>query len=260
MATKMTVHNFKFDLEKVHIPLFLGKGGKNFFTKVVLGSIKAFKELEDETHQETIDMVKNGELVIKNLRIDIKRQEDVQEPFTYASWSDVKVLGKANVLLIEIIQKKIVECAEGVRKFLENKNKKSENDEKPQKKFRRNFNYRVNVDEDVEIGRFIGRGGETVKKFNKKIAETLGVEKVYVNIEEFDCDDLCMYRCIGDIIDSTEDLMFKVSFLGGEREDILKVEKMIVDFISENCGDDSDNDSDNDSVQSDNDDDGNDSD
>ena len=43
----MTVHNFKFDLEKDHIPLFLGKGGKNFFTKVVIGSIKAFKTLED---------------------------------------------------------------------------------------------------------------------------------------------------------------------------------------------------------------------
>ena len=74
----MTVHNFKFDLEKDHIPLFLGKGGKNFFTKVVLGSIKAFKELKDTTHQETIDMVKNGDLVIKNLRIDIKHQEDVE--------------------------------------------------------------------------------------------------------------------------------------------------------------------------------------
>ena len=246
MASKMTVHNFKFDLEKEHIPLFLGKGGKNFFTKVVLGSIKAFKELEDEMYQETIDMVKNGELVIKNLRIDIKRQEGVEEPYTYASWSDVKVLGKANVLLIEIIQKKIVECAEGVKKFLENKNKKSENDEKPQKKFRRNFNYRVNVDEDIEIGRFIGRGGENVKNFNKKIAETLGVEKVYVNIEEFDSDDLFQYRCIGDMFDSNEDLMFKVSFLGGEKEDILKVERMIVDFISENCGNDSDSDSDND--------------
>ena len=244
MASKITVHNFKFDLEKDNIPLFLGKGGKNFFTKVVISSIMTFKELEDETHQETIDLVKNGDLVIKNLRIDIKRQEDIEEPYTYASWSDVKVLGKANVLLQEIIQKKIVECAEGVKKFLENK--KSENDEKPQKKFRRNFNYRVNVDEDVEIGRFIGKGGETVKKFNKKIAETLGVEKVYVNIEEFDCDDLCMYRCIGDIIDSTEDLMFKVSFLGGEREDILKVEKMIIDFINEVCDNDSDNDSDND--------------
>ena len=248
MASKMNVHNFKFDLEKEHIPLFLGKGGKNFFTKVVLASIKEFKSLEDETHQETIDMVKNGDIVIKNLRIDIKRLEDTEEPFTYASWSDVKVLGKANVLLIEIIQRKIVECALGVKKFLENKNKKSE---KPQKKFRRNFNYRVNVDEDVEIGRFIGKGGETVKKFNKKMEETLGVEKVYVNIEEFDIDDLCMYRCIGDVIDSSEDLMFKVSFLGGEREDILKVERMIIDFISENCGD-SDNDSDDDSVQSDN--------
>ena len=240
----MTVHNFKFDLEKEHIPLFLGKGGKNFFTKVVIGSIKEFKSLEDETHQETINMVKNGELVIKNLRIDIKRQEDVEEPYTYATWSDVKVLGKANVLLIEIVQKKIIECVEGVKKFLENKNKKSENDEKPQKKFRRNFNYRVNVDEDVEIGRFIGKGGETVKKFNKKIAETLSVEKVYVNIEEFDYDDLCMYRCVGSIFDPTEDLMFKISFLGGEREDILKVEKMIIDFINEVCGDDSDNDDD----------------
>lgn len=254
----MTVHNFKFDLEKEHIPLFLGKGGKNFFTKVVIGSIKAFKSLEDTTHQETIDMVKNGDLVIKNLRIDIKTVEDTEEPFTYATWSDVKVLGKANVLLLEIIQKKIVECAEGVKKFLENKNKKSEKDEKPQKKFRRNFNYRVNVDEDVEIGRFIGKGGETIKKFNKKIAETLGVEKMYVNIEEFDCDDLFQYRCIGDIIDSNEDLMFKVSFLGGEREDILKVERMIIDFIGECCDNDSDNDDD--GNDSDNDDDGNESD
>ena len=76
-----------------------------------------------------------------------------------------------------------------------------------------------------------------------------------MNIEEFDIDDLCMYRCIGDIIDSTEDLMFKVSFLGGEKEDILKIERMIIDFISENCGNDSDSDND-----SDNDDDGNESD
>ena len=123
MASKMTVHNFKFDLEKNHIPLFLGKGGKNFFTKVVLGSIKAFKELEDETHQETIDMVKNGDLVIKNLRIDIKRQEDVEEPFTYASWSDVKVLGKANILLLEIIQKKLLNVRKVSKSFLKTKTK-----------------------------------------------------------------------------------------------------------------------------------------
>ena len=114
-------------------------------------------------------MVKNGDLVIKNLRIDIKRQEDVKEPYTYATWSDVKVLGKANVLLIEIIQKKIVECVEGVKKFLENKNKKSENDEKQQKKFRRNFNYRVNVDEDIEIGRFIGKVVKLLRNSTKKL-------------------------------------------------------------------------------------------
>ena len=81
---------------------------------------------------------------------------------------------------------------------------------------------------------------------------------MYVNIEEFDCDDLFQYRCIGDIIDSNEDLMFKVSFLGGEREDILKVERMIIDFIGECCDNDSDNDDD--GNDSDNDDDGNESD
>ena len=55
-----------------------------------------------------------------------------------------------------------------------------------------------------------------------------------------------MYRAIGFTYGSQDYFLFKISFLGGERSDILKVEKMLVNFVNENVDDDGDND-DNDS-------------
>ena len=258
MASEMTVHNFKFNLDKSHIPLLVGKGGKNLFIKVIKASIDEFKTLKEPTHQEKIDMVKNGDIMIKNLRIEIKHNDDVAEPFTYATWSDVKVLEQANVLLIHIIQKKITECAESVKKYVETKD--MHKSKKPEeRKYKQVFNFRMNLGEDVQIGQFIGNGGETINEFKKKIVKEIDVEKVYINIDDFD-NDTYMYRVIGDVISAEDDLMFKISFLGGKREDILKVEKMLISFVNENHDDDesdsdsdSDNDSDNDSDSDDDD-------
>ena len=83
-------------------------------------------------------------------------------------------------------------------------------------------------------------------EFKKKIAKEIDVEKVYINIDDFD-NDTYMYRVIGDVISAEDDLMFKISFLGGKKEDILKVEKMLIEFVNENCDKDSDSDSDSDS-------------
>jgi len=258
MSSEMTIHNFKFDLDKKLVPLLVGKGGKNLFIKVIKASIDEFKTLKEPTHQEKIDMVKNGDIMIKNLRIEIKHNDEVAKPFTYATWSDVKVLENANILLIHIIQKKITECAESVKKYVETKDiQKSKKPE--ERKYKQVFNFRMNFSEDVEIGQFIGNGGETINEFKKKIAKEMDVEKVYINIDEFD-NDTFMYRVIGDVISAEDDLMFKISYIGGNRDDILKVEKMLIDFVNENCEDDSDNDdnddndSDNDSDKDDNDD------
>ena len=100
--------------------------------------------------------------------------------------------------------------------------------------------------EDVQIGQFIGNGGGTINEFKKKIAKEMNVEKVYINIDDFD-NDTVMYRVIGNVISVEDDLMFKVSYIGGNRDDILKVEKMLIDFVNENCDNDSGSDSDNDS-------------
>ena len=249
MASEMTVHNFRFNLDKSRIPLLVGKGGKNLFIKVIKASIDEFKTLEEPTHQEKIDMVKNGDIIIKNLRIEIKHNDDVAEPFTYATWSDVKVLDQANILLIHIIKKKITECAESVKKYVETKD--IHKSKKPEaKKYKQVFNFRMNLGkdsgEDVQIGQFIGNGGETINEFKKKIAKEMDVEKVYINIDDFD-NDTFMYRVIGNVISVEDDLMFKISYIGGNRDDILKVEKMLIDFVNENCDNDSDNDSDSDS-------------
>lgn len=252
MSSEMTIHNFKFDLDKKLVPLLVGKGGKNLFIKVIKASIDEFKTLKEPSYQEKIDMVKNGDIMIKNLRIEIKHNDEVAKPFTYATWSDVKVLENANILLIHIIQKKITECAESVKKYVETKDiQKSKKPE--ERKYKQVFNFRMNFSEDVEIGQFIGNGGETINEFKKKIAKEMDVEKVYINIDEFD-NDTFMYRVIGDVISVEDDLMFKISYIGGNRDDILKVEKMLIDFVNENCEDDSDNDNDdNDSENDDND-------
>ena len=240
-------HNFKIDLDKSLIPLLIGRGGKNLFIKVIKASIDEFKTLKEPTHQEKIDMVKNGDIMIKNLRIEIKHNDDVAEPFTYATWSDVKVLEQANILLIHIIKKKITECAESVNKYVETKD--MHKSKKPEaRKYKQVFNFRMNLgkdSEDVQIGQFIGNGGETINEFKKKIAKEMNVEKVYINIDDFD-NDTFMYRVIGNVISAEDDLMFKISYIGGNRDDILKVEKMLIDFVNENCDNDSDSDSDND--------------
>ena len=62
-----------------------------------------------------------------------------------------------------------------------------------------------------------------------------------------------MYRAIGfdEVYGSQDYFLFKVSFLGGERSDILKVEKMLIDFVNGTVGDDNDSDDDSDSDNSD---------
>jgi len=233
----MTVHNFKFQLDdKKSISLLVGKGGKNLVNKIIKPSIEDFKKLKDTTHQEIIDKVKKGEIKIKSLKIKFEYQDDVAEPYPYATWSDIEELGSANVLLIKCIQEKITESAKSINKFIKIKKKdmkKEKKSEETVKVYRQNFYFRMNVDENLEIGRFIGNGGEIINAFRKKIADTLKVEKVYVNIDDFD-KDVFMYRVIGDIISEDSDIIFNVSYLGGTREDILKIEEMIIEFVKEN--------------------------
>jgi predicted RNA-binding protein YlqC (UPF0109 family) len=237
MASKMTVHNFKFQLDdKKSISLLVGKGGKNLVNKIIKPSIQDFMKLKDTTHQEIIDKVKKGEIKIKSLKIKFEYQDDVAEPYPYATWSDIEELGAANVLLIKCIQEKITESAKSINKFIKIKKKdmkKEKKSEETVKVYRQNFYFRMNVDENLEIGRFIGNGGEIINAFRKKIADTLKVEKVYVNIDDFD-KDVFMYRVIGDTISEDSDIIFNVSYLGGTREDILKIEEMIIEFVKEN--------------------------
>ena len=237
MASETTTHNFKFALYDIKsISLLVGKGGSHLINKIIKPSIQDFMKLKDPTHQEMIDKVKKGEIKIKDLKIKFNCQDDVAEPYPYATWNDIEELGPANVLLIKCIQEKITECAKSIHKFVKMKKKKVKKEE-PEKVFRQNFYFRMNVDEDLEIGRFIGNGGEIINAFRKKIADTLKVEKVYVNIDDFD-KDVFMYRVIGDVISEDSDLIFKVSYLGGTREDIIKIEEMIIDFVKENSDED----------------------
>ena len=124
------------------------------------------------------------------------------------------------------------------------------------KVFRQNFNYRMGL-EDCSIGQFIGNGGEVINEFKKKIEEELKVEKAFIKILNWKPEMLEMYRAIGfdEAYGSLEYFLFKVSFLGGEKSDILKVEKMLINFVNETVGDNNDSDdSDNDDDDSDNDD------
>ena len=111
---------------------------------------------------------------------------------------------------------------------------------------KQNFNYRLGLDEDWEIEQFIGNDDVIINEFKKKIEKELNVENVSVEILKWNCDMLEMFRAIesGLHVGGWEEyFMFKVSFLGGEESDILKVEKMIVDFVYINANYLSDDDS-----------------
>ena len=100
------------------------------------------------------------------------------------------------------------------------------------------FNYRLGLDEDWEIEQFIGNDDVIINEFKKKIEKELNVENVSVEILKWNSDMLEMFRAIesGLHIGCWEEyFMFKVSFLGGEESDILKVEKMIVDYVYVNA-------------------------
>ena len=65
----MTVHNFKFNLDKAHIPLLVGKGGKNLYNKVIKVSMKEvrnFKILPDNFKGPKIEIKHIGNVIIGN--------------------------------------------------------------------------------------------------------------------------------------------------------------------------------------------------
>ena len=103
---------------------------------------------------------------------------------------------------------------------------------------KQNFNYRLGLDEDWEIEQFIGNDDVIINEFKKKIEKELNVENVSVEILKWNSDMLEMFRAIESGLHYgcwEEYFMFKVSFLGGEESDILKVEKMIVDYVYVNA-------------------------
>jgi ankyrin repeat protein len=112
-----------------------------------------------------------------------------------------------------------------------------------EKKSQRNFNYKIGMDDEWDIDRFIGIDDNIINEFKHKIEEELNVENVSVKILKWNDEMLEMYRLIntGMHFGSWEKyFIFKVSFLGGEKSDILKVEKMIVDFVYINTLDNDD--------------------
>ena len=237
----MTTHNFKLNITGDLIPRMIGKGGKVLFNEVVKKSFNEFKEIEDHKSQELINSIKKGNVKL-NIRINIKKiGENV-----VATWKDNENLQDSdnnhnlNVDLNEIIKYNLVSLSEKV-----NESKKEKGEKK--KVFRQNFNYRMGL-EDCSIGQFIGNGGEIINEFKKKVKEALSVEKVFVKILNWKPEMFEMYRAIGfdEAYGSQDYFLFKISFLGGERSDILKVEKMLVDFVNENVGDDNDSDDDGD--------------
>ena len=244
---KMTSHNFKLTITNDMIPRMIGKGGKVLFNEVVKKSFNDFKEIEGHKSQELINSIKKGDKKI-NIRINIKEMGDN----IVATWKDNEILQDSennhnlNVDLNEIIKYNLVSLSEKVAG-----SKKEEGEKK--KVFRQNFNYRMGL-EDCSIGQFIGNGGEVINEFKKKIEEELKVEKAFIKILNWKPEMLEMYRAIGfdEAYGSLEYFLFKVSFLGGEKSDILKVEKMLIDFVNRTVGDD-DSDSDNESDDSDND-------
>ena len=232
----MTTHNFKLDITGSQIPMMIGRGGKVIFNEVIKKSFKEFKEIEDHKSQELINSIKKGNVKL-NIRINIKKiGENV-----VATWKDNENLQDSdnnhnlNVDLNEIIKYNLVTLTEKV--------KESKKEVSNTKKFRQNFNYRMCL-EDCSIGQFIGNGGEIINKFKKEIKEELKVENVFIKILNWKPEMLEMYRAIGFTYGSQDYFLFKISFLGGEKSDILKVEKMLVDFVNENVGDDDDDDDD----------------
>ena len=243
----MTSHNFKLNITNDMIPRMIGKGGKVLFNEVVKKSFNDFKEIEDHKSQGLINSIKKGDKKL-NIRINIKEMGDN----IVATWKDNEILQDSennhnlNVDLNEIIKYNLVSLSEKVAG-----SKKEEGEKK--KVFRQNFNYRMGL-EDCSIGQFIGNGGEVINEFKKKIEEELKVEKAFIKILNWKPEMLEMYRAIGfdEAYGSQDYFLFKVSFLGGEKSDILKVEKMLIDFVNRTVGDD-DSDSDNDDDDSDND-------
>jgi len=218
-------HNFKIDLDKSLIPLLIGRGGKNLFIKVIKASIDEFKELDDGNKdiKEIIASVKEGKIEIKQ-NIKIKYNDAIG---TYGSWNDVESLGNANITFHEIVKHKLVEAAKSVNDYNSTKKEKSS-----VKKYRQNFNFRMHL-ENCSIGQFIGNGGEIINDFKKKISEELDVEKVFIKIDKYDSKNDFQYRVIGSQI-TAEDIVFGVTFFGGDRSDIHKVEKMLINFVNEN--------------------------
>ena len=236
----MTTHNFKLNITGDLIPRMIGKGGKVIFNEVVKKSFNEFKEIEDHKSQELINSIKKGDVKL-NIRINIKK---IGENIV-ATWKDNENLQDSdnnhnlNVDLNEIIKYNLVTLTEKV--------KESKKEVSNTKKFRQNFNYRMGL-EDCSIGQFIGNGGEIINKFKKEIKEELKVENVFIKILNWKPEMLEMYRAIG-FSESWQDedfYLFKVSFIGGEKSDILKVEKMLVDFVNESIGDDDGDDDDDD--------------
>ena len=234
----MTTHNFKLDITGSQIPMMIGRGGKVIFNEVIKKSFKEFKEIEDHKSQELINSIKKGDVKL-NIRINIKKiGENV-----VATWKDNENLQDSdnnhnlNVDLNEIIKYNLVTLTEKV--------KESKKEVSNTKKFRQNFNYRMGL-EDCSIGQFIGNGGAIINEFKKEVEEVLSVEKVFIKILNWKPEMLEMYRAIG-FSESWQDedfYLFKVSFIGGEKSDILKVEKMLINFVNENVDDDGDNDDD----------------
>lgn len=234
-------HNFKLNITNDMIPRMIGKGGKVLFNEVVKKSFNDFKDIEGHKSQELINSIKEGEKKI-NIRINIKEMGDN----IVATWKENGILQDSennhnlNVDLNEIIKYNLVSLSEKVAG-----SKKEEGEKK--KIFRQNFNYRIGLKYGLKgcnIGQFIGNGGEVINEFKKKIEEALSVEKIFIKILDWTPEMLEMYRAIGfdEAYDSQEYFLFKVSFLGGERSDILKVEKMLIDFVNGTVGDDNDSD------------------
>ena len=239
-------HNFKLNITNDMIPRMIGKGGKVLFNEVVKESLNNFKEIEGHKSQELINSIKEGERKI-NIRINIKEMGDN----IVATWKENGILQDSennhnlNVDLNEIIKYNLVSLCEKVA------GSKKEKEEK-KKVFRQNFNYRMGL-EDCSIGQFIGNGGEVINEFKKKIQEELNVEKAFIKILNWKPEMLEMYRAIGfdEAYESQDYFLFKISFLGGEKSDILKVEKMLIDFVNETVGDDDDDDDDDDGYDND---------
>jgi len=229
--------NFKIDLGPEPdraIPIFIGKGGQNIKENVILASIFELNQQEKSNHSsdkkthEILDSVKAGKIKIYK-KIMIKDTNVGQ----IASWTYTKELGHLNIDLNELLKKHLTKHASNICNRLK-ENMSMGSKKVTEKKFRQNFNYRIGLDdESATIGQFIGNGGEVINAFKEKIAKELGVEKVFVKIVNWTSDMLEMYRAIGFDTNGMEDyFLFKISFLGGERSDILKVEKMLIDFVN----------------------------